>query len=112
MVELTDLHCEACEEGSPSLSATEIEAYRMQVPAWQVVARGDVRLLEREYKFRNFADALLFTNRVGGLAEAENHHPTIVTEWGKVKVNWWTHSIGGLHQNDFIMAAKTDRLYE
>jgi 4a-hydroxytetrahydrobiopterin dehydratase len=63
------------------------------------------------FRFATFADALQFTNVVGKLAEAEGHHPTLLTEWGKVTVTWWTHKIRGLHRNDFIMAAKTDALY-
>ena len=63
-------------------------------------------------KYKNFDEALTFTNKVGQLAEAEGHHPSILTEWGKVTVTWWTHKIKGLHRNDFIMAAKTDQLYQ
>lgn len=69
-----------------------------------------MRVLRRVYKFRDFAQALSFTNKVGALAEAQGHHPALLTEWGKVTVMWWTHKIGGLHKNDFIMAAKTDKL--
>ncbi len=61
-------------------------------------------------KFRNFVEAVAFTNQVAEIAKAEGHHPVILTEWGKVTVTWWTHKIRGLHRNDFIMAAKTDRL--
>ncbi len=85
---------------------------RREVPAWAVVEREGVPRLERTFSFRNFADALRFTNRVGELAEEEGHHPALLTEWGKVTVVWWTHKIRGLHRNDFVMAAKTDRLYE
>ncbi|HSE95394.1 MAG TPA: 4a-hydroxytetrahydrobiopterin dehydratase, partial [Methylomirabilota bacterium] len=60
--------------------------------------------------FPTFVAALDFTNRVGALAEAEGHHPALLTEWGRVTVSWWTHAIRGLHRNDFVMAAKTDRL--
>ena len=67
--------------------------------------------LERVFQFPDFAQALAFTNRVGALAEEEGHHPALLTEWGKVTVAWWTHAIGGLHRNDFIMAAKTDQIY-
>ena len=67
--------------------------------------------LTREFKFRDFAQALAFTDRVGALAEEEDHHPAILTEWGKVTVAWWTHKIRGLHRNDFVMAAKSDGLY-
>jgi len=82
-----------------------------QVPDWQVVEREGIQHLERVFKFKNFSQALAFTNRVGELAEAEGHHPALLTEWGKVTVTWWTHKIRGLHRNDFIMAAKTDKLY-
>jgi 4a-hydroxytetrahydrobiopterin dehydratase len=81
-----------------------------RLAAWQVKDAAGVQRLERVFKLRDFAEALAFTNRIGGMAEAEGHHPLIITEWGKVTVEWWTHKIGGLHQNDFIMAAKTDGL--
>ncbi len=68
--------------------------------------------ITRTYKFKNFAEALAFTNRVGALAEQENHHPALLTEWGKTTVAWWTHEINGLHRNDFVMAAKCDALYQ
>ncbi len=73
--------------------------------------REGIQRLEREFAFDTFADALQFTDAVGQLAEAEGHHPALLTEWGKVTVTWWTHTIGGLHRNDFILAAKTDTLY-
>jgi 4a-hydroxytetrahydrobiopterin dehydratase len=74
------------------------------------VEHKGIKRLERTFKFKDFAQALAFTNKVGELAESEGHHPAILTEWGKVTVAWWTHKIKGLHQNDFAMAAKTDRL--
>jgi 4a-hydroxytetrahydrobiopterin dehydratase len=76
-----------------------------------VVTRDGVRRLEREFRFRNFSAALDFTNQIGGLAEEEDHHPALLTEWGRVTAAWWTHRVGGLHRNDFIMAAKTDEIY-
>jgi len=81
------------------------------VPDWQLLERNGIPQLERVYKFKNFVEALAFTNRVGELAEQEGHHPAILTEWGRVTVTWWTHKIKGLHRNDFIMAAKADQLY-
>ena len=69
-----------------------------------------VKRLERVYKLKNFVEAMAFTTRIAMIAEKEDHHPLIITEWGRVTVQWWTHNIGGLHQNDFIMAAKTDGL--
>jgi 4a-hydroxytetrahydrobiopterin dehydratase len=76
------------------------------------VQREGIKSLERAFKFGDFAQALAFTNKVGEQAEEEGHHPALLTEWGKVTVSWWTHKIGGLHQNDFIMAARTDELSE
>jgi 4a-hydroxytetrahydrobiopterin dehydratase len=89
----------------------EIDKFRPQVLNWKVVERRDIKRLERVFRFANFAQALAFTDQVGELAEAEGHHPAILTEWGRVTVTWWTHKIKGLHQNDFVMAAKTDPLY-
>jgi 4a-hydroxytetrahydrobiopterin dehydratase len=95
----------------PTLSEQEIGELKPQVPDWKLTeAEGEMRL-ERAFKFRNFAEALAFTDRIGHLAEAEDHHPAILTEWGRVTVTWWTHKIHGLHRNDFIMAAKTDEVY-
>jgi 4a-hydroxytetrahydrobiopterin dehydratase len=90
--------------------ADEIQTFRPQVADWEIVEREGIKRLERVFEFDDFAQALAFTNQVGALAEREGHHPAIVTEWGKVTVTWWTHKIKGLHQNDFAMAAKTNRL--
>jgi 4a-hydroxytetrahydrobiopterin dehydratase len=111
MSELTQMKCTACRGGEPTLTDEEIAELRPQVPEWQVVERDGVKRLERTFGFRNFAEALAFTDEVGERAEVEGHHPALLTEWGRVTVTWWTHKIGGLHQNDFIMAAKTDELY-
>jgi 4a-hydroxytetrahydrobiopterin dehydratase len=80
------------------------------IPEWELVVRDDIPRLERVFSFPDFQQALAFTQRVGELAEEEGHHPALLTEWGRVTVTWWTHKIRGLHRNDFIMAAKTDRL--
>jgi len=81
-----------------------------QVSGWQVKEVEGVKRLERVFKLKNFVQALEFTNKIGAIAEMEGHHPLIVTEWGRVTVQWWTHKIHGLHKNDFIMAAKTDEV--
>ncbi len=111
MSELAEMKCAACRGDEPTLSDAEIEGLKPQVPEWQVVEHDSTKQLERSFNFDNFAQALAFTNKVGERAEEEGHHPTLLTEWGKVTVTWWTHKIGGLHQNDFIMAAKTDELF-
>jgi 4a-hydroxytetrahydrobiopterin dehydratase len=112
MSELSEMKCTACRGGEPTLTQAEMVELRPQVPEWQVVQREGIERLERVFRFRNFAQALAFTNRVGEQAEEEGHHPALLTEWGKVTVTWWTHKIGGLHRNDFIMAARTDELSE
>jgi 4a-hydroxytetrahydrobiopterin dehydratase len=111
MVELTQLKCIPCRGDEPPVTEEEIAELHPQVPQWQVVEQDGVKQLQRVFKFKNFAQALEFTNKVGELAEAEDHHPALLTEWGQVTVTWWTHKIKGLHRNDFIMAAKTDQLY-
>jgi len=104
--------CTACRRGEPTVSDDEIARYLPQIPRWELVELADVRRLRRAFKFDDFDRALAFTNRVGALAESEGHHPALLTEWGSTIVTWWTHKIGGLHRNDFIMAAKTDALYQ
>ena len=111
MEELAEMKCAACRRDAPLVTDEEITRLHPQVSEWEIVERDRIKQLERIFKFDNFADALAFTNRVGEAAEEEGHHPALLTEWGRVKVSWWTHKIKGLHRNDFIMAAKTDRLY-
>jgi 4a-hydroxytetrahydrobiopterin dehydratase len=111
MSELRSMHCASAVKGSLSLSQSDIEAYLLQVPEWNVVEIEGIKQLEKQFGFNNFSEALNFSNKVGKLAEQEDHHPAIMTEWGRVRVTWWTHAVKGLHLNDFIMAAKTDELY-
>lgn len=111
MVHLSDERCGACRADAPRVSEGEAVALRDEIPEWQLVTRDGVAQLVRVFAFDGFAPALAFTDAVGALAESEGHHPAILTEWGRVTVSWWTHKIRGLHRNDFIMAAKTDRLY-
>lgn len=110
MNSLSNFRCVPCRGGEPVLTDEEIAELKPQVPEWVVNEVDGIRQLERVFKFKNFVQALEFTNRVGALAEAEGHHPALLTEWGRVTVTWWTHKIKGLHRNDFIMAAKTDQL--
>ncbi len=112
MSDLTQMKCVACRVGEPVVTDAEIAEYHPQVPEWQIIEVDGIKRLQRVFKFCDFAEALAFTNKVGQAAETEGHHPALLTEWGKVTVTWWTHKIRGLHRNDFIMAAKTDRLYE
>lgn len=112
MKRLGEQNCEACRADAPQVSAEEQDSLLMELPNWEVVQQEGVSQLRRVYSFRNFVQGQAFTNRVADLAEAEGHHPAILLEYGKVTVRWWTHKIGGLHRNDFIMAARTDAIYE
>ena len=111
MIELSKQSCEACRADAPLISDDELRELMPAIPDWQVIVVDGVMQLTREFKFPNFAQAMAFSNRVGDLAEAEGHHPAILTEWGKVTVTWWSHKIRGLHRNDLIMAARTDGVY-
>lgn len=108
MSSLTEVQCEACRADAPRVSDEELVQLIKQIPDWTPVVKDQVMQLERVFKFKNFEQALAFTNQIGEMAEREGHHPALLTEWGKVTINWWSHSIKGLHKNDFICAAKTD----
>lgn len=110
MTELSAAHCEVCRVGAPTLDDNEIAELQKQLDEdWQVVRRDGIRQLERVFHFDDFAQALALANVVGEIAEQEGHHPALLIEWGRLTVTWWTHKIGGLHRNDFVMAARTDK---
>jgi 4a-hydroxytetrahydrobiopterin dehydratase len=107
-VELAARSCTPCRGGVPPLGHDEAIALQRQVPNWSLLEEG--RRIERRFKFKNFADAFAFVMRAAELAEAEGHHPDISFGWGYATVSLLTHKIKGLHENDFIMAAKLDRI--
>ena len=108
MNELVDKQCVACKGGVPPLKGDALARRAGELGGgWQVVAE---HRLEKEYPFRDFLEALAFTNKVGALAEAQGHHPDIYLAWGKVKLTVWTHKINGLTESDFVLAAKADKL--
>lgn len=111
MVNLAAGKCVACRKGEPALTDAEVRELLLQVHQWQIREVDGMKRLEKVFKFKDFAQALEFTNKVGAVADMEDHHPLIITEWGKVTLQFWTHTIGGLHKNDFIMAAKSDEVY-
>jgi 4a-hydroxytetrahydrobiopterin dehydratase len=111
MIQLKGAHCEACRADAPKVSDEELAELIRQIPDWSPMVRENIMQLERVFQFDNFVEAMAFTNRVGDLAESENHHPALLTEWGRVTVTWWSHKIKGLHRNDFIMAAKTGEIF-
>ena len=109
MSDLASRSCEPCKSGVPPLTPAKIGPLLAQVDsAWEAV---DDHHLRRPYEFPNFRDALAFTNRVGEMAEEQGHHPDIHLAWGKVGIEIWTHKINGLHESDFVFAAKCDVLY-
>ena len=108
MVSLSHKKCVPCEGGTPPLQSHEILEYAKELGnGWKVV---NDHHLEKEFTFKNFKEALAFTNKIGALAEEEGHHPDIFLRWGKVKVTLWTHAVGGLSENDFILASKINQL--
>lgn len=110
MDKLSAQQCEACRADAPLVTQSQIDELMHHVPQWKIIEIGSVKHLRREFAFNNFVEALAFTNKVAEIAEQVGHHPAILTEWGKVTVEWWSHKIKGLHMNDFIMAARTDEL--
>lgn len=109
---LADQDIVQCRKGTPALDAAGYSELMRAVPQWSVVEVDGIARLQRVFVFADFAAALVFTNAVGALAEAADHHPALTTEWGKVQVQWWTHTVHGLHRNDFVMAARCDLLFD
>lgn len=110
MSDLSREHCSPINATSLKLDESQIDQLMKDVDGWKLLHKDNEARLEKTFQFKDFNQALDFTNRIGQLANEEDHHPAILTEWGKVTVDWWTHKIKGLHRNDFIMAAKTDEI--
>ena len=108
MSELAEKECVPCKGGVPPLTGQALADLQSKLDnGWHVM---NERHLEKEFNFKNFLEALAFTNKVGELAEQQGHHPDIYLSWGRVKITLWTHKINGLSESDFILAAKMDRL--
>lgn len=108
MTELNDKKCVPCSEGATPLNLEEINNFLKDLKdGWEL---KEDKFIEKTYKFKDFIQALEFTNKIGEIAETEGHHPDICLSWGKVVVKLWTHKIKGLHENDFIMASKFDNI--
>jgi len=99
--------CEPCRSDSPALQNEQARQLLNSIPGWHIEERDGICRLIKSFDFDSFKEAFEFAAKVTAMAEQENHHPVITVEWGKTTVHWWTHSIAGLHLNDFIMAAKT-----
>ena len=105
---LAEKSCTPCRGGVPPLTPDEVAVHQRQTPEWAV--RDEARRIERSFRFKTFAEAFAFVRKAADLAEAEGHHPDISFGWGYATVSLQTHKIKGLHENDFIMAAKLDRI--
>lgn len=108
MTELTQKTCTPCRGGVPPLAEAEAHRYLKDTPGWALLEHG--KRIERTFRFKNFRQALDLVDRVGALAEDEQHHPDITFGWGYATISLYTHKIQGLHENDFIMAAKINQL--
>ena len=111
MYDLAQKNCSPAKASSINLKQLEIDEMIKELTGWILVEKDFQQHLEKVFKFTNFNQAIAFSDQVAQIADEQDHHPAILTEWGKVTVTWWTHAIPGLHLNDFIMAAKTDMLY-
>ncbi len=109
MQDIASKVCTPCRGGVPPLGGDEVAALHRDIPEWEVLDDGT--WLRRRFAFADFAQALAFVTAIGIEAEAQGHHPDICFGWGYAAVSWQTHKIKGLHENDFIMAARCDRLY-
>jgi 4a-hydroxytetrahydrobiopterin dehydratase len=110
-IDLLARHCVPCEGGTPPMGREQAEALLAQVPGWQLV-EGEPLKITRSIKLKDFAQAMAFVNSVAQLAAAEGHHPDFCVSWNRVRLELFTHAIGGLSENDFIMAAKINELKE
>ncbi|MFX0108917.1 MAG: 4a-hydroxytetrahydrobiopterin dehydratase [Candidatus Hodarchaeota archaeon] len=108
--DISSLACMPCRGGIPPLIDTKIREHMKAVLEWRLKEDGPNRI-EKTFKFKDFNEAMSFVNKVADVAEKQDHHPVIFIHWNRVTLTFWNHSIDGLHYNDFIMAAKIDRLY-
>jgi len=101
-----------CNKKSLSLTDDEIDLHLKELNDWQLIVEQCIPKIMKSYHFKDFNSATHFATKIAELAEIENHHPRICIEWGKVNIDWWTHSLSGLFINDFIMAARCDKTYQ
>jgi 4a-hydroxytetrahydrobiopterin dehydratase len=107
--DLSSQSCEACQIDAPKVPQDQIQILLSEINGW-VLIDEPINKIQKVFSFKSYKDSVDFSNKVASLADDEDHHPQIVLEWGKVAVIWWSHKIEGLHKNDFICAAKTDKL--
>ena len=111
MNDLTKKKCIPCEGGVIPFDVSQIHKYQKKVDGWDIIKNKDLFMLEKNFTFKNFIDSQNFVNKVGEISEKEGHHPDIIFGWGYAKINITTHAIKGLSENDFILAAKIDKIF-
>ena len=111
MNDLTKKKCIPCEGGVIPFDVSQIHKYQKKVDGWDIIKNKDLFMLEKSFTFKNFKDSQIFVNKVGEISEGEGHHPDIFFGWGYAKINITTHAIKGLSENDFILAAKIDQIF-
>ena len=109
MNDLSSQSCEACQIDAPKVPQDQIQILLSEINGWFLIDEP-INKIQKIFSFKSYKDSVDFSNKVASLADDEDHHPQIILEWGKVTVIWWSHKIEGLHKNDFICAAKTDKL--
>ena len=112
MTALADQNLQACNKNSSPISDEDMGNYLKNLSGWDLIVDENIKQISKVYNFNDFLSAHSFSGDITSLAEAENHHPRICIEWGKVRVSWWTHVVSGLFVNDFIMAARCDQAYK
>ena len=110
MSNLADKKCEACTIDASLVNLADYPDLLKELDGWSIIKESK-NILVKNYKFTNYADSVSFAIKIADLAKVEDHHPKIVLEWGAVKLEWWSHKIKGLHMNDFICAAKSDKIF-
>lgn len=108
---LEEQKCEACRRDSPQVTKDEADKLLESLVNWQIIEDSGVKKLIKSFSFEGFMNAMKFADHVAYISEKDGHHPQLIVDWGKTTVIWWTHKIDGLHKNDFIMAAKTDTVF-
>ena len=111
MENLTGQTCEPCRIGAPTVTEAEMAVLMPQVPGWLVIEDDGVKKLMRRFDFDNFIEVIAFSNQIADIAEQNGHHPVMLLEYSQATIWWWTHKIHGLHENDFIMAAKSNSCF-
>jgi len=107
---LNEKTCVPCQSGAPKLTDEQIIERLKEVSSWRVISEEEELKLFKKFDFVDFEETMYFVNKVAALAEKNGHHPVMLVEFRSLEIWWWTHKISGLHENDFIMAAKTDEI--